>query len=51
MGYDGQIFIIKKKTIEKVKELFPNETFTDIYSNYLFAFKYPKNILFQRMRK
>lgn len=43
MGYDGQIIIMKKKVIEKAKEMFKNTSFSDIFINYLYAFQYPED--------
>lgn len=34
---------MKKKVIEKAKEMFKNTSFSDIFINYLYAFQYPKD--------
>lgn len=44
MGYDGRIIIMKKKVIEKVKEMeiFKNVSFSDIFMDYLYIYQYPE---------
>ena len=41
MGYDEDILVFKKKTLEKINEKYPNCSFKDIYSCYLFTRIYP----------
>lgn len=42
MGYDADIIAFKKKTLEDIQEVFPDYSFKDLYSNYLFTRIYPE---------
>lgn len=42
MGYDGGIIIVKKKVVEKVKHLLVAYSFSELYENYLYMWKYPE---------
>ena len=37
MGYDSDIVAFKKKTLEDIKEVFPDYSFRCLYSSYLFT--------------
>ncbi len=41
MGYDADMIAFKKKTLQNIQEIFPNYSFKDLYSNYLFTRIYP----------
>ena len=41
MGYDGGIIIVKKQLLQKAKEMFPTDSLSKIYSNFLFSRMYP----------
>lgn len=41
MGYDANIIVFKKKTLQSIQEVLPNYSFKDLYSNYLFTRIYP----------
>ena len=41
VGYDAEIVALKKKTLEDIKEVFPDYAFRDLYSNYLFTRMHP----------
>lgn len=41
MGYDAEIIVFKKKTLEEIQKTLPDCTFKDLYSNYLFTRIYP----------
>lgn len=48
MGYDADIVVLKKKTLEEIKEKFHNCSFKDIYSCYLFTRMYPDEYYFPK---
>ena len=41
MGYDMNIMVFKKKTLERMKEEWADCSFSDMYSNFLFSRLYP----------
>lgn len=41
MGYDSDIIAFKKKSLENIKEVFPDSSFEDLYSGYLVELIYP----------
>ena len=41
MGYDADIVAFKKKTLEDIKDILPDCSFSDLYSSYLFTRIYP----------
>ena len=50
MGYNGQITIMKKKVIEKAKEMeiFKNTPFSDIFMDYLYIYQHPEAYVFPK---
>lgn len=42
MGYNGDIIIVKKKAVEKVKHLLAAYSFSELYENYLYMWEYPE---------
>ncbi len=48
MGYDMEIVVLKKKTLEEAKRMLPDYTFGDMYSNFLFSRLYPDEYEFPK---
>lgn len=46
MGYDMEIVVLKKKTLEEAKRMFPDHIFGDMYSIFLFSRLYPDEYAF-----
>lgn len=42
VGYDADIVVFKKKTLQNIQEVLPDYSFKDLYSNYLFTRMYPE---------
>lgn len=42
MGYDMDLGVFKKKTLERLQKELPEYSLSDLYSNCLFAWMYPK---------
>ena len=45
MGYDMKIVVLKKKTLNYVREMFPNYTFSEMYSSFLIDYLYPEEYI------
>lgn len=41
MGYDMDMAVLKKKSLEEMKKILPDYTFRDMYSDFLFTRLYP----------
>ena len=41
MGYDMDMVVLKRKSLEEAQKLFPKYTFRDMYSSFLFSRLYP----------
>lgn len=42
MGYDADIVVFKKRTLENIQKIFPEFTFHELYTDYLFTRIDPK---------